>query len=102
MPPEVIVFGDVTVDLRRVSVSRAGRPVSIEPKTFDVLRYLIANRDRLVTKEELLDNVWGYDATPVTRTVDVHVSSLRQKLERNAAHPEFILTVHRLGDKFAG
>ncbi len=58
MAPEVFEFGDVRVDLRRHSVSRAGQPVSLEPKTFDVLRYLLEHRDRLVTKDELLDVVW--------------------------------------------
>jgi two-component system, OmpR family, alkaline phosphatase synthesis response regulator PhoP len=95
-------FGDVRVDFRRADVLREGRPVPLSALEYKLLGYFISHRGELLTRDELLDNVWGYDATPVTRTVDVHVSSLRQKLEKNAAHPEFILTVHRLGYKFAG
>jgi len=95
-------FGDVQIDFRRAEVLRQDRPVSLSALEFKLLQYFIAHRGELLTRDELLDNVWGYDATPVTRTVDVHVSSLRQKLERNPGHPEFILTVHRLGYKFAG
>lgn len=95
-------FGDVRVDFRRADVLRDGRPVPLSALEYKLLGYFISHRGELLTRDELLDNVWGYDATPVTRTVDVHVSSLRQKLEKNAAHPEFILTVHRLGYKFAG
>jgi two-component system alkaline phosphatase synthesis response regulator PhoP len=92
----------VRVDFRRADVIRGGRPVPLSALEYKLLGYFITHRGELLTRDELLDNVWGYDATPVTRTVDVHVSSLRQKLEKNAAHPEFILTVHRLGYKFAG
>jgi two-component system, OmpR family, alkaline phosphatase synthesis response regulator PhoP len=95
-------FGDIRVDFRRADVVRGGRPVPLSALEFKLLGYFIAHRGELLTRDELLDNVWGYDATPVTRTVDVHVSSLRQKLEQNPAHPQFILTVHRLGYKFAG
>jgi len=95
-------FGNVRVDFRRAEVLKSNRPVALSALEFKLLGYFISHRGELLTRDELLDNVWGYDATPVTRTVDVHVSSLRQKLERNAAHPEFILTVHRLGYKFAG
>ena len=95
-------FGNVRVDFRRAEVLKSNRPVALSALEFKLLGYFISHRGELLTRDELLDNVWGYDATPVTRTVDVHVSSLRQKLERNAAHPEFILTIHRLGYKFAG
>jgi two-component system alkaline phosphatase synthesis response regulator PhoP len=95
-------FGNVRVDFRRAEVMKSNRPVALSALEFKLLGYFISHRGELLTRDELLDNVWGYDATPVTRTVDVHVSSLRQKLERKAAHPEFILTVHRLGYKFAG
>jgi two-component system alkaline phosphatase synthesis response regulator PhoP len=95
-------FGDVRVDFRRADVLRSGRTVPLSALEFKLLGYFIAHRGDLLTRDELLDNVWGYDATPVTRTVDVHVSSLRQKIEENPARPQFILTVHGLGYKFAG
>ncbi len=95
-------FGDVRVDFRRAEVYRDGAPVALSALELKLLIYFIENRGALLTRDELLDKVWGYDAMPVTRTVDVHVGSLRQKLERNPSHPEYILTVHRRGYRFAG
>lgn len=65
-----------------------------------LLDYLVRHRGEVLTREELLDHVWGYDAMPVTRTVDVRIAALRRKLERNPSEPEMILTVHRSGYKF--
>ncbi len=95
-------FGPVRVDFRRAEVYRDGEPVPLSALEFKLLAYFIENRGALLTRDELLDKVWGYDAMPVTRTVDVHVGSLRQKLERNPSHPDFILTVHRRGYRFSG
>lgn len=95
-------FGDVRVDFRRAEVYRDGEPLPLSALEFKLLAYFIENRGALLTRDEMLDKVWGYDAMPVTRTVDVHVGSLRQKLERNPSRPEFILTVHRRGYRFAG
>jgi two-component system alkaline phosphatase synthesis response regulator PhoP len=95
-------FGGVRVDFRRAEVFRDGAPLSLSALEFKLLAYFIQNRGALVSRDELLDKVWGYDAMPTTRTVDVHVASLRQKLERNPSRPEFILTVHRRGYRFAG
>jgi two-component system, OmpR family, alkaline phosphatase synthesis response regulator PhoP len=94
-------FGDVRVDFRRAEVFRGGESVSLSALEFKLLAYFIQNRGALLTRDELLDKVWGYDAMPTTRTVDVHVASLRQKLERNPSRPELILTVHRRGYRFA-
>jgi two-component system, OmpR family, alkaline phosphatase synthesis response regulator PhoP len=101
-PAGTYACGDVRVDFRRAEVFRAGRPVPVSALEFKLLAYFIQNRGALLTRDELLDKVWGYDAMPTTRTVDVHVASLRQKLERNPSRPEFILTVHRRGYRFAG
>ncbi len=95
-------FGDVRVDFRRAEVVRQGQPVPLSGMEFKLLSYFIEHRGALLSRNELLDKVWGYDAVPQTRTVDVHVSALRQKLERVPAHPEFIVTVHRQGYRFAG
>ncbi|HVG09369.1 MAG TPA: response regulator transcription factor [Thermoanaerobaculia bacterium] len=95
-------FGDVRVDFRRAEVFRGNEPVTLSALEFKLLAYFIENRGALLTRDELLDKVWGYDAMPVTRTVDVHVGSLRQKLERNPSHPELFLTVHRRGYRFSG
>ena len=83
-------------------MTREGKPVELSALEFKLLRYFIEHRGATVSRDELLDKVWGYDAMPYSRTVDVHVSWLRQKLEANPSHPEYILTVHRQGYKFAG
>jgi two-component system alkaline phosphatase synthesis response regulator PhoP len=95
-------FGDVAVDVRKAEVTRNGVPVELSAKEFHLLRYFIEHRGATVSRDELLHQVWGYQNTPSTRTVDVHVAWLRQKLETNPRIPQFILTVHGLGYKFAG
>jgi two-component system alkaline phosphatase synthesis response regulator PhoP len=95
-------FGDVVVDFRRAEVEREGRRVPLSAKEFQLLRYFIENKGATLSRDELLDRVWGYDAMPTTRTVDVHVAWLRRKLEPNPRHPQYILTLHGLGYKFVG
>jgi two-component system alkaline phosphatase synthesis response regulator PhoP len=95
-------FGDVAVDVRKAEVTRNGEVVELSAKEFHLLRYFIEHRGATLSREELLHQVWGYQSTPSTRTVDVHVAWLRQKLEPNTRVPQFILTVHGLGYKFAG
>ena len=101
-PAEGFAFGDVRVDFRRARVFRSGKTLSLSALEYKLLRYFVEHRDSLLSRDELLDKVWGYDAMPTTRTVDVHVASLRQKIEANPTHPEHILTVHRLGYRFVG
>ena len=95
-------FGDVQVDFRRAEVSRSGQALALSALEYKLLRYFVENRGQVLSREELLDRVWGYDAAAQTRTVDVHVASLRQKVEPNPSRPQHIVTVHRLGYKFAG
>jgi two-component system, OmpR family, alkaline phosphatase synthesis response regulator PhoP len=95
-------FGDVLVDVRRAEVTREGQPLELSAKEFQLLRYFIEHRGSTLSREALLQDVWGYTAMPSTRTVDVHVAWLRQKLEPNPRVPQFILTVHGMGYKFAG
>jgi two-component system alkaline phosphatase synthesis response regulator PhoP len=90
------------VDFRRAEVVRAGHTVALSGMEFKLLAYFIEHRGALLSRNELLDKVWGYDALPQSRTVDVHVGALRQKLERVPAHPEHIVTVHRQGYRFTG
>jgi two-component system alkaline phosphatase synthesis response regulator PhoP len=99
---DVYSFGGVHVDFRSADVTRDGQRIELSGLEFKLLRYFVEHRGALLTRDQLLDKVWGYEAMPVTRTVDVHVASLRQKLERNPSKPEFILTVHGLGYKFVG
>jgi len=95
-------FGDVRVDFRRAEVFRDGQPLDLSAMEFKLLAYFIERRGALLSRDELLDKVWGYDATPQTRTVDVHVAALRQKLEPKPSRPRHILTVHGMGYRFAG
>jgi two-component system alkaline phosphatase synthesis response regulator PhoP len=95
-------FGAIKVDFRRAEVERGGEKLDLSAKEFQLLRYFIEHREATLSRDELLNGVWGYDAMPTTRTVDVHVAWLRQKLEPNPRHPQFILTVHGMGYKFVG
>ncbi|MGH9453252.1 MAG: response regulator transcription factor [Terriglobia bacterium] len=95
-------FGNVRVDLRGTEVRRGGKAVPLSAREFQLLRYFIEHRGATLSREELLREVWGYTATPATRTVDVHVAWLRQKLEPDPRDPKFILTVPGLGYKFEG
>jgi two-component system, OmpR family, alkaline phosphatase synthesis response regulator PhoP len=98
--PDSFSFGNVTVDFRRAEVRKNSEPVELSAMEFKLLQYLIENPGAVHSRDRLLDAVWGYDAMPSTRTVDVHVAWLRQKLEENPRHPKFIQTVHGLGYKF--
>lgn len=93
-------FGDVEIDSRSGQVTRDGRCLDLSALEFKLLSYFIEHRGRLLTRDELLDRVWGYEATPVTRTVDVHVASLRQKVEEDPGRPRFIETVRGRGYRF--
>ena len=98
---EAFQFGDIAINFKRAEVTRSESPVDLSAMEFKLLHYLIANRGVVHSRDHLLDAVWGYDAMPSTRTVDVHIAWLRQKLEQNPRHPQFIQTVHGLGYKFA-
>ena len=95
-------FGAVTVDFRKAEVVKDGTPVELSALEFKLLRYFIEHKGAVLSRDELLNEVWGYDAMPSTRTVDVHVAWLRQKLEDNPRHPQYVLTMHGLGYKFVG
>jgi DNA-binding response OmpR family regulator len=99
---EAFCFGDVRLHLRARQAFRAGQEVRLTRKEFDLLRYLVEHRGEIVTRERLLDEVWGYERFPTTRTVDTHVLRLRQKFEPEPEHPVYILTVHAQGYRFAG
>ena len=83
-------------------MERDGDKIELSAKEFQLLRYFVEHREATLSRDELLNEVWGYDAMPTTRTVDVHVAWLRQKLEPNPRRPQFILTVHGMGYKFVG
>jgi two-component system, OmpR family, alkaline phosphatase synthesis response regulator PhoP len=93
-------FGSIHVDLAGTEATRDGAPVNLSAREFQLLRYLLEHRGKTISREELLKQVWGYSADMYTRTVDVHIASLRQKLEDDPKQPKFILTVQGLGYKF--
>lgn len=101
-PVETYRFGSVQIDFRRAEIENNGQKIELSAKEFQLLRYFIEHREATLSRDELLNEVWGYDAMPTTRTVDVHVAWLRQKLEPNPKHPQYILTIHGLGYKFVG
>lgn len=95
-------FGDVEVDFRKAEVKRNGKIVEVSAREFLLLKYFVEHREATITRDELLNEVWGYNSMPSTRTVDVHVAWLRQKIEPNPRQPQYLLTVHGLGYKFVG
>ncbi len=102
-PPARYQFGKIHIDMKRTEVSRDGQVVPMSAKEFQLLRYFVEHRDATISRDELLREVWGYDAMPSTRTVDVHVAWLRQKLESDPKNPQYIVTVvGGFGYKFVG
>jgi two-component system, OmpR family, alkaline phosphatase synthesis response regulator PhoP len=97
---QIVQFGDVTVDFRTAQVLRNGKPIDVSAREFKLLRYFIEHRGAAITRDELLNAVWGYESMPFTRTVDVHIAWLRQKVEPHPRRPQFILTVHGVGYRF--
>lgn len=95
-------FGEITVNFRKAEVVRAGQALELSAREFLLLKYFIEHREATLGREELLNEVWGYNSMPSTRTVDVHVAWLRQKIEPNQKHPQYVLTVHGMGYKFVG
>src|SRR6266576_2988926 len=99
---EILDFGPLRVDLRGTQVTRRGTPVYLSAREFQLLRYFVEHKGVTLSRAEILKEVWNYDAATFTRTVDVHVASLRQKLEDDPKRPQLIFTVPGLGYKFAG
>jgi DNA-binding response OmpR family regulator len=99
---ERYAFGDVEVNLRSCQVSRKGRQLEVSSKEFDLLKYFLVHSGEAISRDRLLEEVWGYDRFPTTRTVDAHIVRLRQKLEPKPDDPRYFLTVHGVGYKFVG
>jgi DNA-binding response OmpR family regulator len=99
--PNELELGKLSIDFKRFVAHKAGQPIELSRKEFGVLRLLAARTGEVVTREELLDEVWGYDQFPTTRTVDNHIALLRSKLEDDPANPKHLITVHGVGYKLA-
>ena len=97
---EQLYFGDVSVDFQKMEASRGNRTVLLTPQEFKLLKYFAQHPQRVLSRDQLLSDVWGYNSYPSTRTVDSHILTLRQKLERDPARPMHFVTVHNAGYKF--
>jgi len=99
---EQFQFGEVELDFKRQHAARAGQRLHLTAREFDILQYFVRRRGETISRDELLDKVWGLRAYPLSRTVDNHIAKLRQKIERLPTEPEYLITVHGLGYKFLG
>jgi len=97
---ESFAFGDVSADFKRGEVRRKGKLLEMSARELKLLQYMIEHRGEVIPRDRLLDEVWGYDEAPMTRTVDMHVAKLRKKIEAKPHDPQFLLTIHGLGYKF--
>jgi two-component system alkaline phosphatase synthesis response regulator PhoP len=95
-------FGDVIVNVRTGTVTRRGEPVELSARLYELLLYFLEHRGEVLSRDELLDKVWGFDAMPTTRTVDVHVSWLRRQIEPDPSHPRHLVTLRGMGYRFVG
>jgi DNA-binding response OmpR family regulator len=95
-------FADVEVDLKRFRVLKAGKAIDLSSKEFELLKYFICHSGEILSRDRLLEDVWGYENYPTTRTVDTHLVRLRQKLEPDPEQPQYFLTVHGTGYRFVG
>ena len=95
-------FGDITVDFKKAEARRKGKLLDLSARELRLLQYFIAHKGEVIPRDRLLDEVWGYDEAPLTRTVDMHVAKLRKKIEGKPSDPQFLVTVHGLGYKFTG
>jgi DNA-binding response OmpR family regulator len=93
-------FGDCELDFAKMSARRAGKPITLTAHEFKLLKYFVENAERVLSREELLNEVWGYNSYPTTRTVDNQILKLRQKLEPDSADPHHLQTVYGAGYRF--
>jgi len=101
-PKEILLFGNLNLDLTRREVLLDHNPLPLKPKEFDLLLYLARHRGQVLSREQILESVWGWTYRGGSRTVDVHIRWLRKKIERNPTQPERIVTVHSAGYRFEG
>ena len=93
-------FGEIVIDFAKMELQRSGTPIAMTPQEFKILKYFAQNPERVISRDELLNEVWGYECYPTTRTVDNHIMKLRQKLEKEPMQPLHFRTVHGAGYKF--
>lgn len=100
--PEVYRIGDLEINFRKHDALKGRKPLSLSAREFEILKYFIERSGEVVSREDLLNHVWGYETYPNTRTVDTHIAKLRQKIEKDPEQPALIITLHGIGYKFLG
>ena len=100
--PEVYCFGDVEIDFTHFKVKHKDKQLDLTSLEVEILKYFIAHQGEVITREALLDKIWGYDKYPTTRTIDNHILKLRKKIETDPSHPEYILSIYGEGYRFMG
>jgi len=97
---EIFCAGDLEIDFKKYQARKQGKSLKLSPREFEILRYLIENQGAIVSRDDLLTQVWGYDSFPYTRTIDAHIATLRKKIEERPDKPALIITIHGKGYKF--
>lgn len=100
--PEVYRFGDLEINFKTYTASKQGKALILSPREYEILKYFIERKGEIISRNDLLNAVWGYDAFPTSRTVDTHIAKLRQKIEDTPHAPQHIITIHGVGYKFLG
>ena len=98
--PEVFRDGDLEIDFVKYQARKKGRLLSLSPREFEILRYFLERKGEVVSRDDLLNHVWGYESFPFTRTIDAHIASLRKKIEEQPDRPALVVTIHGKGYKF--
>ena len=93
-------FNDIEIDFKKYQALKNGKKLDFSSREYEILRYFIQHLEEIVTRDQLLDEVWGYSSTPITRTVDNHIAKIRQKIENDPSDPKHLITVHRVGYRF--
>ncbi|MDP2885359.1 MAG: response regulator transcription factor [Ignavibacteria bacterium] len=100
--PETYRFGNLEVDFKKYDARKKGKPITLSPREYEILKYFVEKQGEIVSREDLLNAVWGYESFPNTRTVDTHIAKLRQKIEDKPDDPQHVITIHGIGYKFLG
>jgi len=98
--PDLFQFGNIEINFCKYEASKHGKTLKLSPREYEILRYLVEKKGEVVTRDDLLNQVWGYESFPYTRTIDAHIATLRKKIEDRPEEPEMIITIHGKGYKF--
>lgn len=97
---DIFQFGNIEINFKKYEANKNGKSLKLSPREFEILRYLLERKGEVVTRDDLLNRVWGYESFPFTRTIDAHIATLRKKIEEKPEEPERIITIHGMGYKF--